>query len=550
MNAALKPLPRFSVNSVLRPPIMTFTDAPAIFMVVLLAVLTLILRGFLPYDETRYIAVAWEMWHNHHWLIPTINGHLYADKPPLLFWLVELGWYLTGVSAWWPRSIPFIFALLNILLTRYIACRLWPVNEGLRRFMPEMLISVPVWFAYTTPFMFDMLQTFFVLVAVCGLLSYRDRHWSGFIIFGIAAGLGLLLKGPVIFAYVLPLALTIPWWHEHYRPEHKLFLVKGIAAGLMISLVLFGAWIIPVVETLGLDQVRTLFLQQTADRMLQATSHARPFWWYFPFLPLLLFPWACKISFWKSLGTQIADSNRNQWRFLLIWMVPAFLFLTAIKAKQLHYLLPLLPPLVIGCAALLTNRNRPVTDDDNYVAGLLYLLAGTAFLIYRSFIAHPYNQWVDELYPLFPVAAVAAGLLLITIKSKDPIRSIRIMALGTFIFLFSSYAALLTAPRPFTGIDGFSQALASLQKKNVPLGHLGTHTEQFTFPGQLTRPLEKITPDQLGMWAKNHPDGYIIMEIKESDLDRMHPVYLQPYRFRQDLVLISCRDILQGKYAF
>ena len=168
----------------------------------------------MPYDETRYIAVAWEMWREQHWLIPTINGNLYADKPPLLFWLVQLGWYLFGVNDWWPRSIPLIFALLNIFFTRFIACRIWPDRTGLREAVPMVLLCLPVWFVYVTPFMFDMLQTFFVLCAVTGLVLYRDKHMAGFIICGIAIGLGILLKGPVILVYVLPLAVTIPLWNE------------------------------------------------------------------------------------------------------------------------------------------------------------------------------------------------------------------------------------------------------------------------------------------------------------------------------------------------
>lgn len=59
----------------------------------------------LPVDETRYLSVAWEMWLRHEWLVPHLNGALYTDKPPLLFWLVHLGWAVAGVNDVWPRAV-------------------------------------------------------------------------------------------------------------------------------------------------------------------------------------------------------------------------------------------------------------------------------------------------------------------------------------------------------------------------------------------------------------------------------------------------------------
>ena len=528
-----------------------WSDMPAGVLIALLAVLTLTLRGFMPYDETRYIAVAWEMWQSHDWLIPTINGNVYADKPPLLFWLVNLGWHLSGVNAWWPRSLPLIFALLNIFLARQIACNLWPERAGLRQAVPLMLMSVPVWFAYTTPFMFDMAQTFFVLSAVLGLTMYRENNFIGFIMFGVATGLGMLLKGPVIFAYVLPLAVTIPFWHEHYAPEHRFFLWKGISIGLLIGFGIFATWLVPVIQTLGVEQVRALFLHQTADRMLHGSAHARPIWWYLPFLPLMFFPWVCKVSFWKSFHTGQDRTERKKRLFLLLWIIPSFIFLAAINAKQLHYLLPLLPPLVIGMAVLLTDQRNGVNPMDNNIAGFMLILSGLVFYLYRALTHHAHNAWIDQISPLFPVIAIIAGLLVICIKSEDQYHSIKILAFGTLVILYTAYTALLTAPRPFAGIDAFSQMLATLQKNNVPLAHLGSHREQFTFPGRLTRPLDKVTSTGIRQWAAAHPDGYVITLLDKSDLQKkINTVYSQPYRFRQNLVLITSQDILNGTYAF
>ena len=76
-----------------------------------------LLRPALPIDETRYLAVAWEMWARGDWLVPTKNFALYAHKPPLLFWTMNLAWSLTGVSEVAARLVGPGFAVLCLLLT-------------------------------------------------------------------------------------------------------------------------------------------------------------------------------------------------------------------------------------------------------------------------------------------------------------------------------------------------------------------------------------------------------------------------------------------------
>ena len=49
-----------------------------------------------PADEPRFAAVARDMVLSHEWLFPRVGGDLYQDKPPLFFWLLAIGYSLTG----------------------------------------------------------------------------------------------------------------------------------------------------------------------------------------------------------------------------------------------------------------------------------------------------------------------------------------------------------------------------------------------------------------------------------------------------------------------
>src|SRR5690348_10065530 len=58
-----------------------------------------------PIDETRYLAVAWNMHWRGDWLVPWLDGMPYPDKPPLLFWLINVTWWVTGIHAWAARLL-------------------------------------------------------------------------------------------------------------------------------------------------------------------------------------------------------------------------------------------------------------------------------------------------------------------------------------------------------------------------------------------------------------------------------------------------------------
>src|SRR5210317_473922 len=115
---------------------------PGLLALWLLVLLTsLVTRPLLPVDETRYAAVAWEMWARGDFLVPYLNGEPYSHKPPLFFWLIHAGWWLFGVSEWVVRAIAPLLTLLIMLVTARLAQLLWPQDAMTARHVPTVLFS-------------------------------------------------------------------------------------------------------------------------------------------------------------------------------------------------------------------------------------------------------------------------------------------------------------------------------------------------------------------------------------------------------------------------
>ncbi len=196
-------------------PLFTWTYLGLLWL--LLVLIPLWQRHLLPIDETRYLAVAWEMWLRGDWLVPHLNGQVYSHKPPLLFWLINLGWSIFGVNEWWPRLLPGLFSLGNVILTIYLGRLLWPQRPQISQFAALILLSSSLWSLFTGAVMFDLLLTGFVLLGIIALtqaaksapqISLTAVSWLG-----IAIGFGILTKGPIIFLPLLLVGFTAPWWH-------------------------------------------------------------------------------------------------------------------------------------------------------------------------------------------------------------------------------------------------------------------------------------------------------------------------------------------------
>ena len=77
-----------------------------------------------PIDETRYIAVAWEMRVRGDFLVAHLNGAIYSEKTPLFFWLMNLDWLLVGIHVWAVRLSVLAITFGSLLLFQRLALRL------------------------------------------------------------------------------------------------------------------------------------------------------------------------------------------------------------------------------------------------------------------------------------------------------------------------------------------------------------------------------------------------------------------------------------------
>ncbi|MFI5401846.1 MAG: ArnT family glycosyltransferase, partial [Planctomycetota bacterium] len=176
-------------------------------------------------DEPRYAEVAREMRVTGEWLVPHLNGAIYAEKPPLFFWLSALG-QAAGLGFNAGRVVAGLAALGTLLVTWALARRFLGDRAAL---LGAVVLGTTVFFPWLARFgVLDVVLTFFVTLAAYGWI--RGGPWV--VLFYVGIGLAVLTKGPVaiVLAVFAVLAWRISGGSGGRRPWHVLWGVPLTAA--------------------------------------------------------------------------------------------------------------------------------------------------------------------------------------------------------------------------------------------------------------------------------------------------------------------------------
>lgn len=290
--------------------------------------------------ECRNLVTAREIVESGDWFVPTLNGELRLEKPPLPTWIAA------GIEALSPDSLGlqraaagiaammlvFFFYLCGELLTRDRRLAFYSSLVLCTSYSLILMGRTATWDIYCHAFMMGAI--WFLLR---GLL--RDgRNWGAFLAAGLFMGLSFLSKGPVaFFALLLPFLLAAGL----FRIGSLRGKVGPLVAMTVLCLLVGGFW------HAGLR----LFFPEQLEAVIRKESGAwvsyntRPWWYYWGFfwetgvwaLTLLS---ALAVGYWRRKSA----ASRLEYLFPLAWMAIMLFLLSCVPEKKPRYLLPILIP--------------------------------------------------------------------------------------------------------------------------------------------------------------------------------------------------------------
>jgi 4-amino-4-deoxy-L-arabinose transferase-like glycosyltransferase len=501
-------------------------------------------RPLTPIDETRYVSVAWEMWLRGDFLVPFKNGETYSHKPPFMFWMFHAGWALFGVNDWWPRLVLPLFSAGALVLTYLLARRLWPQHADLCGQAALVLASTLLWIVFSSAVMFDVMLSFWVLLGMHGVLIAADGRRRGFALLGFAIGMGVLTKGPVILLNLLPITVLAPWWSPGLKRARWF---GGVVLAVLLGAAIALAWAIPAGLAGGEAYRNAIFWGQTANRMVESFAHRRPFWWYLPLLPLLLFPWFVWPGLWKALAQRRRAGFDRGMRFCLAWMLPVFVAFSFVSGKQPHYLIPLFPAFALLTARMLAERTQhPRVGLPALLAGML----GLALILAASGQISALRDEVAALPPAWPGAVLA--LLAIGVwwggrRGVSPGLTLTLLGAATLALV---QVAAMRSFEPLYDVKPMARAIKAVQDEGHVVANLAAYHAQYQFLGRLQKPLVELWGPGATPWLAAHPEAYAVVYLKDmQDLAGIEVRHKQAYRGKA-VALVDARtaaSLLAGR---
>lgn len=493
----------------------------------------------LPIDETRYLTVAWEMRLQNSWILPTLNFAPYSHKPPLLFWLINAVWTVTGPAVWSARIVPFMVCTLLLCGTFVFARRLFPDRPGLPALAALTFAASPFLYIYGGLIMFDMLNSLIALcAAICVWRAAQTQKYRWLLLWGVAVGFGVLAKGPVILIYTIFPVLCAPLW------SHPQSLVKWYGtmfAGILVAASIGLSWAVPAAVIGGPEYAQMIFWKQSAGRMVSAFDHQRSALFYLPVLPALFLPLFLWPTWWRAMRESARDTARSvAGKFLLSWAVPPFICLLLISGKQVHYLVPLLPALAIFFAAAL-DKNIKISSIAFSIALPSFAFAALIVLALTMPFVAPHISFIqndefartiaENINPFVAAAALAATAALYALSRRSG-GNMRPLFLSLITAVFFAHFIAQAAQRAFEYYDLAPVAQVLQAHKDRPMAFVRNYEGQIGFVARLEKPLTPLTAHkELAPWFDKNPDGIAIVRFKDDEeIAGYNVLFRAPYR--------------------
>lgn len=366
-------------------------------------------------DEGRYAEIPREMVATGDWVTPRLDGVVYFEKPPLMYWLVAVCLEVFGPGEASMRATPAAFALAGVLLTYAAARRLHGRGAGLASAL--VLGTSAFYFAIGHILILDMAVSVLTSAALfCFILGVFEAPGSRrrALFYGLyaSAALATLTKG--LMGFLIPGAIMLLWLvlFGQWRRLRPLYLPSGLA----LFLALAAPWHVLVALRNPTWAYRYFVYEHWLRFTTPAAGRHEPWWIYIPVVLAGLFPWMGFL--WPALRAGLGGGwarrrEHAQAGFLALWAAFVVLFFSISHSKLLPYVLPAFPPLAVLIGAWLAGEGREPArlrrglGPFSFVCGVLAAAALVAVL--RPGLAVKDPVQARELVPYAWALAVGLG---------------------------------------------------------------------------------------------------------------------------------------------
>lgn len=496
-------------------------------------------------DEVR-LADAFMNLKNGDWLMLTMNGLPYPDKPPLYFWFMEALSMIPGIT------VPMVFFLAVAISHALFIGSIWLLARGTghdrRVAFAAGLVALSCLYISGAA-CYPRMDLLFAAVVTLGMTClYRGwikpfaPFWltAGFLLMGVAT----LIKSPLGIAFAVAASILFLFWRG---TPGRLNGRDGLP-GFLLMLLVIAAWLGMLYLEGHQDYLRDMLGTQLAGRVLEGGHHAEPWWYYLAAIPIIWAPWVLIILFvnwfaalrgipaaWKSRR----ENGGSSW--LWIWFFSGAAMLSCVQAKMAVYALPLLAPLAVLTGRSLLRLSPGRSRCFFSLVSTLLALLGLALVLVDVFpLLRPYiggflppvpamiDPWLNALdgtMYMGGILVLLAVVLLFFTRLSLPGGAMLVTAVGMIVMLQPYHFFVAPSMDKILSPRAQAAAMAAKVKEgcapaafHVYPGAYAWHLNEILAPeGKRLSVPDLATPEARDAWLKEHPRA--VMAMPKADWD-------------------------------
>ncbi len=464
-------------------------------------------------DEAKNATCAKEMLSKADLVVPTFNGGLRTDKPPLHYYFMMLAYTLFGVSPFSARFFSACCGILTVMSSYAFAYRYMGRRTALYTAIVLLAaLQVGLQFKLAVP------DPYLILLLTLAFFSFfiADREGNTIVYYGAYTFLALafLTKGPMALALPgLVMVLYVlwsggKWWDwariRNFRP----------LSGLALFLAIVTPWYLSVGVATDWEWTRAFFLHHNLGRYTSTMEGHGGFFLQVPLLVLvgllpfsLFFPQAA-FHAWKQ-------RENNLLKFGLLVITVFIVFFSFSKTKLPSYPAPCFPfvALLLGNFLAQTIEKKAMPKAYRLVAALVIGVVLTLAIPLGVYIGVSQDaslshlSWVSVWFAILPLGTIAA----LVFALRQQWEKAYITLGGAFVLLMLLFNYYLFPQ--FDKENPVKLATDVMQKEPHPVAYYGRMNPAFAFYMDKTIPkLENI--EAVRSFLERHQQAYLITTEK------------------------------------
>jgi 4-amino-4-deoxy-L-arabinose transferase-like glycosyltransferase len=477
-------------------------------------------RDFWAPVEPRYAEIARVMFAKNEWLVPTVNGDLYTDKPILYFWLALIAAKIGGgVSEWTVRLPAALGGAGFVLATYFIGRDFFNARVG---FIGAAILATCARVIWESRWAHvDMLFVCFFVLSIyfCARTLLRRGGPHEILLAYAFMGLATLTKG--LIGVVLPGLVFVAFMIA--RRDWRMIVDAKLPHGLAIFFLVAAPWFYLVNQATDGKWLSDFIYIHHLKRYTAGAGHRQPFYYYFTTLPADFLPWTIFVLP-ALLGYR---PYRRVWdapvvQFFVLWFLAVFVFFSLSDTKRDLYLLPLLPAL----ALLLGNYFDGLATNTLTEDPLLRWLATVGFaFVGLGGVVLPVVAWLvrpDAVRAIVPSSVVLAAGGISAALFAWQCRALKacaaVAAMMVAVVISASYG-IFPYLEPFKSDRPFSLAIKRLVPPTASLYVYADTMNDFNYYSEREMILVLASPGQAERLRERQEQSYLL--IKDRDLKKL-----------------------------